>query len=508
MDSINAFKMTKKKLYFICSIILLSGMSVFLFQNASMQSFWSDEMSTIGYIRSDISFFEVIKGYMLEDAVNLPLYPLILKVFYEIVPYGETYLLLPSIVFLIIAIIMIAMLGYKCGNEDVSFFCICFGTISSGAICYAAWDIRCYSLLILLSALTIFAYIKRNEDENLKSIWLYGIFMLLLFFTHWYGAVMMMAFAISDFILWLYKKIHIRCIISYLFAGGILFIYLVLMLLNTKRNLSSHYGKPGIEHIIKTLYLLTGGRFLCVILFLIGCISLIMIGIIKQEKKNVIPSILVFSCVWTFGTTYFIKEGTFFGDRYFLVILPQVILIMALTVDNALKTIFKKSDELLKQYSGVVKRVVIIVVILYFGKYIYQNYQNCYEFHMDERMPYRQSAEFLASAGDIYQEDTLLLSTETCNLTEAWLEYYFEKRGFSLPERVIAYSSHRETDTLEYWSMMSEEEILQYDTIILFRMSMNIAEEVQNFLDEFYQEEERYFGDRVRIYKKLDSYIK
>lgn len=493
---------TKQKLYLISSLFLLLSMAVFIVDNASLQSFWSDEMSTIGYIRSEMSFWDIIKGYMLEDAVNLPLYQLILKVFYEIMPYGEIYLLIPSIVFLMAAIIVIAIVGYKCGNEDVAFFCVCFGTISGKVIQYAAWDIRCYALLILLLSVTLLFYVKRNEDESMKNIWLYGIFMLLLFFTHFYGAVVMLAFALSDLIFWMCKKINIKCIISYLLAGGCLLVYIIIMLMNTKRGLSAHYAKPGIDAVIKALEFMTGGRFLCMVLFLLGCIAII-VGIVKTEKSSSICKVLVFSCVWTMGTTFFIKNGTFFNERYFMVLVPQAILIMSVSLDAIIKLIFKLSEKYLKRYSIWFKRIVVIGLVLYFGRYGYNNYQNCYEFHMDERMPYRQSAEFLVDRGDIYEEDTLLISAETCNLTEAWFEYYFEKRGFALPNRTIVHHLYRETDSLEYWGMVSKEEVLQYDNIIAFRMSYYLDESIQRFLDEYYQLEEEYFGDRVRMYKKV-----
>ncbi|MBR4982825.1 MAG: glycosyltransferase family 39 protein [Lachnospiraceae bacterium] len=506
MDKTKTIDMTlKQKIYFVCSVILLLGMSIFLIKNASMQSFWSDEMSTLGYIRSDVSYFEMMKEYMVRDAVNLPLYPTILKFFYEIMPYGEVYLLIPSILFVICSILIIAVIGYKCGNEDISFLCICLGSISSGAICHAAWDIRSYSLLIMLSALTILFYVRRRENESIKNICLYGISMLLLFFTHWYGAIMMMGFAISDLVFWLQKKIKIKCIVSYLIAGVPLFIYLIIMLMNMRRDLSSHYGNPGLEGIKEALYLITGGRFLCVLLFITGCAGIVIIGIVKKEKIQAIWKVMLFSCIWTFGTTFFIKNGTFFAPKYFLVILPQVILIMAFTVDSILKEVFKKSNEWLKRYSVWFKSMIIVGMVLYFGKYIYQNYTSCYEFHMDERMPYRQTAEFLVDRGDIYREDTLLLSTDTHKITAAWLEYYFEKRGFTLPGRLIVYGDHIYRDGLESWGMFSEEEILQYDTIVLFRISMEITEDVQTFMDKYYQEEEGYFGDRVRMYRKIEN---
>lgn len=495
---------TKQKVYLISSMILLLGMAVFIVVNAPLQSFWSDEMSTIGYIRSGMSFGDIIKGYMLEDAVNLPLYQLILKVFYEIMPYGEIYLLLPSIFFLMVAIVVIAIVGYKCGNEDIAFFCVCFGAISGRAIQYAAWDIRCYALLIFLLAVTILLYVKRLEEESLKNIWLFGIFMLLLFFTHFYGAVVMLAFALSDLIFLLGKKISLKCILSYLLAGGNLLIYLIMMLLTTKRDLSSHYAKPGMDAVVKALEFMTGGRFLCMVLFLLGCVAII-IGIVKTGKNRAIWRVLVFSCVWTFVTTLFLKKGTFFSERYFMVLIPQTILIMAVNLDAVIKLVFKLSEKYLKKYNIWFKRIVVIGLVLYFGRYIYHNYHNCYVFQMDERTPYRQSAQFLVDRGDIYEEDTLLISAETCNLTEAWFEYYFEKRGFALPNRTIVHHHYRETDSLEHWEMVSEEEVLQYDHIIVFRMSMHLDDSIQEFLDEYYQEEERYFGDRVRMYGRKES---
>ena len=52
---------TKQKVYLVSSMILLLGMVIFVVINAPLQSFWSDEMSTIGYIRSGMSFLDIIK---------------------------------------------------------------------------------------------------------------------------------------------------------------------------------------------------------------------------------------------------------------------------------------------------------------------------------------------------------------------------------------------------------------------------------------------------------------
>lgn len=488
--------MQKKKIYFIGSLLLLTIFVGFVVRYASVQSFWTDEMSTIGYAGRGSSPLKMVVGYMVDDAVNLPLYPLIFKVFYETMPYGEIYLLIPSILFSVATIILTAIVGYKYLREDGAFLCICFGTISQGLIYRGAWDIRCYALLAALMALTILCYQKRLEEENYKTIIAYGMAMLFLFFTHWYGAIVMLAFALADMILFLKKRIHLRCIVSYLISGSGILAYLLCMLKVTHRNLGAHYGKPSVEDIKSLLYFIAGGRFLCVCLLLVGVVFLFIISFYVEKEKAVFWRTIIFSCVWTFCIAYFVKNGTFFDERYFLAILPQVILILAGSISYFQKLIFK-------YFNRWIRFVFIVVLVMYLGKYSVQNYRECYELHLAERQPYRECAEFLAEQGDVYRENTLLLSAETANLTEAWYEYYFYKRGFGVPKRTIVARTARSVDTLKSWDMVEEEEIFeQYDEIVLFRMSFEATEDMEEFLGKYYKEEEEAFERRVVIYRR------
>jgi hypothetical protein len=48
--------------------------------------------------------------------------------------------------------------------------------------------------------------------------------------------------------------------------------------------------------------------------------------------------------------------------------------------------------------------------------------------------PFREAAWLLAERGDIYRNDTVVLSSAG---GEGWLEYYFRKRGLTVPVNVI-----------------------------------------------------------------------
>lgn len=487
--------MKKKYIYRILNYAILVFMLVFLILNASAQSFWSDEMSTIGYIRSGTSLFDMIKGYMVVDAVNLPLYPLILYVVYRIVPYGEVYLLLPSIIFTISAIWIIGRIGYLCGDEDNELCAIGLGSVSYWLICRGAWDIRCYSLLILLSALTLYFYMRRMKEENSKNIVCYGICMLMLFYTHWFGSIMMIFFAFYDLVLYIRKKITVRCIGSYLLAGGLFLPWCIGMLATTTRNLLGNNAAskpPTVESIEEVFIYLSGNSFLGKVILYWG----IVVGIVcclKNRKRGCDKLFLLLgSCSWLIGVVYVYcayinPSGSFFENKYFFVLLPQILLIMSYGLSTTKRVIVSFISMRKKQFLKVIELLFIFMGMLLYGRLAWSNCVECKAFSQEMRMPYRQCAEYLTEAGEIYEEDVLLVSAETSNLTEAWYDYYFRKRGFDIPRNSYVMRVNRACDILDEWSLQEEQKVLeQYEKILVFGISFSVSEEFQNFIDENY----------------------
>lgn len=495
----NKKALLQHRVYLVLKVVIFVGMSLFLVWNADTQSFWSDEMSTIGYIRTGTSIIEMLKGYMVEDAVNLPLYPLLLYFLYRIVPYGELYLLLPSIILCVAAIFIISRIGFRWFGEEVSLACVCVGALSIRLIDRGAWDIRCYALLVFLSALTLYFYSIRLQKECYRTILLYGISMVFLFYTHWFGALQMIFIALCDLILFLQKKVRFRCILSYLLAGSTLLPWLITMLFTTTRDLGGNNAAsdvPDLGRLKETLYYLTGERYVCFLLLVIG---IVLIGgkhfwEKRQNKQNIDFSwIVVLSFLGLVVGVYCYcrclnPRGTFYENKYFMVSLPQVFLIMALSINIIIKMVLMAVEKIVPKGKHLVKNLVCIVLVVYYGKLVWQNYTICYNMAQDIRMPYRQCAEYLADEGKIYQEDVLVVSTETTNLTEAWIDYYFVKHGAKQPQNIVALYANRDNSYMETWDSIESEKIKEtYKKIIVFSISFPQSEALQTYLDENYE---------------------
>lgn len=104
-------KQSEKK-YLVIGSLLLVWMFIFTFINSTSQSFWYDELASIGFVRSGISLKEMFQTYLYAEN-NLPLYSIILYFTYRIMPYGEQFLLIPSILFCIGGIIFLAAVMHK-----------------------------------------------------------------------------------------------------------------------------------------------------------------------------------------------------------------------------------------------------------------------------------------------------------------------------------------------------------------------------------------------------------
>lgn len=484
------------KVFWALKASILAGMAFFLFRYAGAQSFWSDEMSTIGYIRTGTTLAEVIRGYMVDDAVNLPLYPAILYFFYRIMPYGETWLLIPSIFFCIGALIVISEIGRRNFSEGVSLASVCFGAISIWLIYRGAWDIRCYTLLVFLSALTQYFYAERIRDERFRNILLYGIAMLFLFYTHWFGAVQMLLFALCDLILFLRKKIRFRCILSYLISGGLLLPYVIVMLLTTTRDLGGNNAAsdiPDLDTLKATLYYVAGERYVCFLLLIIGLVMIAVRYLHGRKKESIdLLSIMMASFIGLVGGVFFYcahidPSGTFYENKYFMVAMPQVLLIMSYAISTLIRITFGIADKMPLKLRQTAKALAIVGVILYYGKLARQNLTQCYDMAHELRMPYRQCAEYLSEEGGIYRDDVLVISTETMNLTEAWLDYYFVKRGARPPVRTMVQYADESRDAMEAWDPIDGDEIKsRFDKIIVFSISFPWSDTLRGFLDENY----------------------
>lgn len=409
---------------------LLALMVIVMIAFSSAKSFWFDEMVwTIGKIANK-SFSEVVLT-LLEEGYNMPLYYFVLRIWYPLVPYGEGYLLVISMVSVIIGIIFCYLAAKAIGGKILAFITFCLACVSSILLLRGAWELRPYAFLFWFSAMTLWCYIKRVKEESWRNIFLLALAMALLMYTHWYGAVLLVFYGIGDLFLLAKKKIKIRFMVSYLISGLAVLPWFVLMLLRIKSDFSVNEISivPKWILMINSLDILFSSNSLLFLIFTIAVIitAIISVQAVKAKKWSTESYLWMhtFLCtIWIIGLTflysrYINPQGSIYSERYYFILVPHVLLITA----YGIKTI----GTLLNHKKNAVYLTALLVLIGIIG------YSKAISTVTKLHQPYREVAEILAHEEKAYEANTLILTSAG---DEAWLEYYFRKRGYEIPPNV------------------------------------------------------------------------
>jgi uncharacterized membrane protein len=493
----------KERKYIILAIGMLLFMASFMLVLAFKRSFNLDELDrTIGPLTGKSTSGIPMLRMLLSWGTVPPLYFMIMKPFYELLPYGEIFLLIPSIVFAILGILITAKAGKIIGGTDIGFIAVCIAVGSATLIAYG-WELRPYTITFCLSSLTLLMYIKRLKQETDKSIRNYGISLVLLLYCHYFGLILALSYALIDLRLYLRKKISAKCFFSYALAG-LLFLPWVIMVLYTYRtNLSALFnfwaGIPGDLEPLNTVFFLLSNSLLYLLLFYVGFNLTLFKGVKANENKaqdeSAIWLFISVGIIWTILLVYiyskiFNPNGSLYVNRYFLVIMPHVFLITAFGFFGAycaIQRLFFKT--------AIKKRFLNCIIIALVCSGIFQTYQKSYSNitsinQLYRNQPYREFAELLFKEGQANSANSLVI----CSNGTAWVEYYFSKRGLDIPANV---ANCQPQDTV--WQFisngqyiqpiaLSREDILRYEIIYLFKVldSTDFPEYLNNVITEYY----------------------
>lgn len=482
-----------EKKYWIPGILLLLWMGVFAFANGNCQSFWADEMASIGFIKDGLSVPQVLNTYLYREN-NLPLYPLLLYVTYRIMPYGEKYLLIPSILFCLAGIIFLALSAGRLKGKRAGFITLWLGASSSVLLWQAAWEIRCYAMAFFLSALVLYAFIGKFQKSGTKRMVLYGVAVALCFWTHWFACILLFFYGVTDLILVILRKISWKHLLCYVPGCLIYFPWLFASFYYKSWGLDNYWSEaPEWKDMFWTvLFYLNGNRilwYICLITgaFLVGRALYVMR---KRDAKETTGALLAAFCVavtgWMIGfvfvfSKYIYPEGGLFVERYFTVVQPHILLITALGIDYLLDRAEKLPQ---KPVVWTARTAVALLLVVSFVI----SYRDAYRSIRRPMEPYREAADYLAGEGGIWDENALFIgSNEFCAL-DGFIEYYFVKRGYEAPAHIVDGMVHSEQETRFYpnYAQLPVEELLSYERIYCLRIHMGVDEELARLLEENY----------------------
>lgn len=515
-----------EKKYWIPGIALLLWMGIFAFTSGSCQSFWADELASIGYIRNGLSLREVIDTYLYVDT-NLPLYPLILYVVYRIMPYGEEFLLLPSILFCLAGVVLLALATGRLKGKRAGFIALCMGASSGILFWQAAWEIRCYAFAFMLSALALYTYIGKSIRADRKRMILWSISFALFLWTHWFALILLAFYGVTDLLLVILRKISWKHLLCYV-PGCLLYFPWLFFSFYYKHTELEHFWceAPQWKNMIWTILFYLDGNRIFWYICLITCAAFLICAMRCLRKQLSAPAsktlwggvFCVAATGWVIGIVYIVSRylmpASLYEERYFTVIQPHILLITALGIDFLLDF----ADGLLKsetrtvsmfpkgRFSGMIAwatRTAVIVLMVF-------SFVSCYRTEYKAiRMPfqqYREVAEFLTEEEGIWDEKSLFTGSNRYCMLDGFVHYYFEKRGYELPANIISCMALSEQESRFYqdYTQLSEEELLFYDRIYCLRIHMSMDDALQQFLEEHYRLAETYYENGLEIWVRSD----
>ena len=510
-----------EKRYWIPGVLLLLWMGIFAFLNGNCQSFWADEIASVGFIRNGLGLSEVLNTYLYVEN-NLPLYPLILYVVYRIMPYGEQFLLIPSILFCMAGIVVLAMTAARLKGKRAGFLTLCLGASSGVLIWQAAWEIRCYGLAFLLSSLVLYSFVMKFLRGSRKDMVLWSVSLALFFWTHWFAFILLAFYGLVDLALVIGRKISWKHLICWVPGCLLYFPWLLASLYYKNSGLEDYWSQtPGFKNMAWTvLFYLDGNHLLWYLCLLTGAGLLFFaaarFGKPASEEKTVslLRAFCVTAIVWMIGVVfvysrYLYPEGGLYVERYFTVIQPHILLITALgfsflldAADHAAEDERQKERRIFRLGAWVVRAVVVLLLVFSF----LSAYRNQYVAIRKPFETYREAADYLVQEKGIWEESSLFTASNRFCMLDGFVHYYFEKRGYEPPANIVGSMvlSPQETRFYVDYSSLTEEELLSYDRIYCLRIHMAVDETLQDFLEMHYHLVEEQEEHGLEIWERND----
>jgi hypothetical protein len=444
----------------LAGYILLGFMTVIMISFANAQSFWTDELTnTIGFVAN--RNFAELTAVLLEVGYNMPLQYYALALIYPFMPYGEGYLLSISIAAVVAGLVFLGKAAREIGGETFASLTLIIAALSSSLLTKGAWELRPYPFLFCFSALTVWLYYRRVRNENWQNILWLALAMTLLAYTHWFGALMLVFYGLGDLYLWLRKRVKLRCAVSYLatIAAVMPWYVAMLLMLQTDLRVNATGVVPNALSLVNSLEIALDSSALWLLVFALAAVVVAVTAWQAAKAKEYSQAAYLWLhtllCIaWTlllpFIYSRFINPaGSCYLERYFFILAPHAILLSALGVKGLL--------QLYPHKRNIPRLAALLAVVGVVG------YASAISSATRIHQPFREAAWLLAERGDIYRNDTAVLSSAG---DEAWLEYYFRKRGLTVPVNMIQGETMLLKDGEAVHIPLNEDEIYAFDRLL------------------------------------------
>ena len=448
---------------------------ILLFRHADEISLWNDEVAQIQFSIQGIA--ESLKLCLQMVDITPPLFTICAAIWYGIAPYGEQWLLLPSILFTVLSIYYIGLVGECLGGKYCGILSAVLMAFSTTVWQYIAYEFRAYSFVLLFSTLALYFFILCNQNvEQMKWRIFYSITLTMLAMSHYFGMLACGLFFFADIYLFYKKQIDWKKLGIYILLGAVSLIWLTMVFWTTLRykrpeQIATWYPVPGISQIQSMIYYLTGNFDLTYWAFLVGIIAAFSFFLSRSNKKfqwqHVYLGFLSFMVIITFLLlliygNFINQKSTMWQGRYFTILIPAICILSAQGI-MLICSLEKNVSTIAKFRLQIASTFMMTVLILH-----------CVTSVPNFRIqPFRQAADWLyTQSNSIFNDDTLVVTT--MGYDDAWNEYYISQKG---RRDLLNVKNQYELD-------FSAQE--KYNRIYLQYSQSKVSVKLQNFLKENY----------------------
>ena len=437
----------KTKRGFILFMLAVSAV-VFavLYYYANVSSFWDDEIFTVGSIRSELSFMDTFNIYAYVDT-NSPLYFFITFFWYRIVPHTERALLSLSILFVIAASIIMGIIGGKLRGIKFGMLVFLFFLCNKSVLSRAAYELRTYSLLLFVTTMNLYFYLRRLNNESWLNIIFYGVTMCLLPYTHYVSVIFCFGMFFADCILIFKKRASLKVISSY-FIGALLFLPWFILILPGMGKYSSFWASiPTLKSILDLCKWFCGIQNHFEFPFWLGVIGVIYLLKISLKSEHDISinflRVVVFTACFMIIAVYILSafifpKSSFFVPHYFFALMPAANLLMALGLEylyHKLKPAFKNQN--------IIVFTLIMFVFSFFGLFSMRH-------DTGSNTPYREVANIIYESEQNYKGKSIILATDNSISFDGWREMYLTADNTrKCPEAVLMPKNISDSEVLD-----------------------------------------------------------
>ena len=412
----------------------IAGISLcFMVIHAEDTGFWYDEFAQICFSGLNQT---ILDSLLITDPTP-PLFNVLANIWYDLVPYGERWLLLLPQLGMACGVYVCALWGEMLGGKRAGIWTGMLVGFSQMVIEQCGFEFRGYGFYLMFSALALYLHGRLLAEGKQATPGLYAAFCAALtglLYSHVFGALIFAGIGSIDVFLILRRKAPKKRLLPFVIAG-LVYLPWVLYFLTSAGQLTAQaevnwMSAPTLWDVVKLIAYLCGNHIVVCGLFAAGSLA-VLLQVCRAFKNRRCPTELLQKMVPFVVSAFVILLAFLYGSlraqyaslwvkRYFTGLFPCCAAVCALgtvQIGALIKRRFKKKAA--ERVGATLLALTIFPVFLI---------KTAVGDTPLEKYYHREVTQVLYEQPDIREEKVMILSTFDQYL-EGWEEYYCQQKG-------------------------------------------------------------------------------